>query len=156
MIWCFRVGMIHMFHAHMKAFWSGNMREWIRLTFYLRYTIILILSLSISNSMFIYKLLWYLIGTFLTQVTDDRQLLFLYERGKKKLMEGNSVKFEGWYGSLCFLTSSFLLIFDAFICHRGIEISECGFSALWISYTAVTDVNYKAKSGTHFWCYVKW
>ncbi|XP_031276098.1 mRNA-capping enzyme [Pistacia vera] len=31
---------------------------------------------------------------FLFEVTDDRQLLFLYERGKKKLMEGNSVKFE--------------------------------------------------------------
>ncbi|KAJ0088719.1 hypothetical protein Patl1_31709 [Pistacia atlantica] len=37
---------------------------------------------------------------FLFEVTDDRQLLFLYERGKKKLMEGNSVKFEELYGCL--------------------------------------------------------
>lgn len=28
---------------------------------------------------------------------DDRQLLFLHERGKKKLMEGNRVVFNGWY-----------------------------------------------------------
>ncbi|KAM7463992.1 hypothetical protein LguiA_032113 [Lonicera macranthoides] len=32
---------------------------------------------------------------FLFEVVDDRQLLFLHERGKKKLMEGNRVVFEG-------------------------------------------------------------
>ncbi len=26
---------------------------------------------------------------------DDRQLLFLYDRGKKKLLEGNQVSFKG-------------------------------------------------------------
>ncbi|KAJ7961298.1 mRNA-capping enzyme [Quillaja saponaria] len=31
---------------------------------------------------------------FLFEVVDDRQLLFLYERGKKKLMEGNRVAFR--------------------------------------------------------------
>lgn len=29
------------------------------------------------------------------QTDDDRQLLFLYDRGKKKLMEGNRVAFTG-------------------------------------------------------------
>ncbi|KAK2423787.1 mRNA-capping enzyme [Trifolium repens] len=32
---------------------------------------------------------------FLFEIDDDRQLLFLYERGKKKLMEGYIVAFEG-------------------------------------------------------------
>jgi mRNA-capping enzyme len=35
---------------------------------------------------------------------DDRQLLYLHERGKKKLMEGHRVSFKGWCDFSCLQT----------------------------------------------------
>ncbi|XP_044461275.1 mRNA-capping enzyme isoform X2 [Mangifera indica] len=63
---------------------------------------------------------------FLFEVTDDRQLLFLNERGKKKLMEGNSVKFKD--GSDPSLYSG--------------KIIECGWSSeeqVWVYMRIRTD-----------------
>lgn len=46
---------------------------------------------------------------FCWQVDDDRELLFLYERGKKKLMEGNKVAFPGQTNFYFILSVQFFL-----------------------------------------------
>lgn len=52
---------------------------------------------------------------------DDRQLLYVFERGKKKLMEGSSVDFTGSFSSqlTSFLKQTHacrIIILDAKIC----------------------------------------
>ncbi|KAF5953667.1 hypothetical protein HYC85_006523 [Camellia sinensis] len=48
---------------------------------------------------------------FLFEMVDNDQLLFLHERGKKKLMEGNRVVFNGWWISSLFDIFHFFFIF---------------------------------------------
>ena len=52
------------------------------------------------------------------QMVDTRQLLYLYERGKKKLMEGNKIVFKG----LCL---SSIYIFFSSNCCVGISCNIC-------------------------------
>jgi hypothetical protein len=94
-----RVGMIRMSLAHMKVFWSGNTRRWTLLIFTLRlfkyFTLsseINLLHVVLTNSIVV----WWQVGA------GDRPLLFLFERGKRKLMEGNAVIFKGC-GTLLFI-----------------------------------------------------
>lgn len=103
-----RVGMIHIFPVLMKASWSGNILKWTQLTFFLRLGYQL--HCGKFNFYYVYLFLFLLLCWLVTffwcyflkqscvygQVDDDeRQLLFLFERGKKKLMEGSRVVFKG-------------------------------------------------------------
>lgn len=56
------------------------------------------------------------------QMVDTRQLLYLYERGKKKLMEGNKIVFKGSCISSVYLYIStiFFLGRSGNICPDGI------------------------------------
>lgn len=130
-----RVGMILIFLAHMKAFWNGNTLIWIQLTFYLRFYFLSILA-SCSYWSWAFN-----ISYFCGQIEDDnRHLLFLHERGKKKLMEGKGsrVVFRGQFFFFSFVLlfsyirlCTLLFFVDNFICAYELMFKR----ESWISVT---------------------